>query len=64
MQEVTERRALAAFGHRIAPLAVPGSRAPEAGSASPLPEGPVAVIVPASRHAFVTGLASGLNLAA
>lgn len=52
MLEVTQRRALAAFGHRaLAP-------APDA---QVLPEAPVAVIVPASRHAFAVGLASGLD---
>jgi hypothetical protein len=61
MQEVTGRRALAAFGHRVAPPPVPDLQAPEAASSSLLPDAPVAVIVPASRHAFVTGLASGLD---
>jgi hypothetical protein len=61
MQEVTERRALAAFGHPVAPAPVPDPEAPEAAGPLPLPEAPVAVIVPASRHAFVIGLASGLD---
>jgi hypothetical protein len=60
MQEVTERRVLAAFGHRVVPAPVPDPQAEAAGS-FPLPGAPVAVIVPASRHAFVTGLASGLD---
>ena len=61
MQEVTQRRALAAFGHSAAPAPVPDPQAPEAARSFPLPGAPVAVIVPASRHAFVVGLASGLD---
>ena len=61
MQEVTQRRALAAFGHRVAPAPAPDPQAPEAAGSFPLPEAPVAVIAPASRHAFVVGLASGLD---
>jgi hypothetical protein len=62
MQEVTQRRALAAFGHRVAPAPAPDAQVPEAAGSFPLPDAPVAVIVPASRHAFAAGLASGLDL--
>ena len=61
MQEVTQRRALAAFGHRVTPAPVPDPQAPEAAGSFPAPSAPVAVIAPASRHAFVIGLASGLD---
>lgn len=61
MQEVTQRRALAAFGHRVAPAPAPDAQVPEAAGPFPEPGAPVAVIVPASRHAFAAGLASGLD---
>ena len=61
MQEVTQRRALAAFGHRVAPAPAPDPQATEAAGSFPPPEAPVAVIAPASRHVFVVGLASGLE---
>ena len=61
IQEVTQRRPLAAFGHRAAPAPVPDPQAPEAAGSFPVPGAPAAVIGAASRHAFVIGLASGLG---
>jgi hypothetical protein len=37
MQEVTQRRALAAFGHRVAPAPVPDAQVPEAAGSFPEP---------------------------
>lgn len=61
MQEVTQRRALAAFGHRVALAPAPDAQVTEGAGAFSEPGAPVAVIVPASRHAFAVGLASGLD---
>lgn len=61
MQQVTERRALGAFAHPVAEGRPEEEDLGQAPGAVPLPEAPVAVTVPASRHAFVLGFASGLD---
>jgi hypothetical protein len=60
MEQVTVRRALDVFGHPV----VAGFQdvGTEAESAEvPLPDAPILVTVPASRHAFAVGFASGLD---
>ena len=61
MQQLTERRALGAFGHPIAANRPEEGNSRETADAGSLPEAPVAMTVPASRHAFVLGFASGLD---
>jgi hypothetical protein len=62
MEEVTVRRALSVFGHPVVTeLQQSGTEEEPAGV--PILGTPVAVTVPASRHAFAVGFASGLDTA-
>jgi hypothetical protein len=63
LQELTVRQALGLFGHPVVAMQQAEQGAVEAAGVSLLPQAPVAVTVPASRHAFVVGFASGLNRA-
>lgn len=61
MEEVTVRRALGVFGHPV--VTTLQQTGTEEGSGVPARGAPIAVTVPASRHAFAVGFASGLDTA-